>query len=54
MAKLRNPRSEFPQPSPSALYMERPASGISAPTRLRTAVEAAMAEASYIGCASMR
>lgn len=43
------PRREFPHPRPRVLYIGGPARGKSAPTRLRSSVFAAMAEAAYIG-----
>ena len=48
------PRSEFPQPRPSALYMGRPASGIRAPTMERQIALAASAEAACTVKASRR
>lgn len=54
MAKAMNARSEFPQPSPRALYMDCPARGRSAPTRERRTVFAASADAACMVYASIR
>jgi hypothetical protein len=53
-ARVRNPSRLVPHPRPIASYMDLPNSGTSAPINERTAVDAAVAEASYRGFASMK
>jgi hypothetical protein len=49
-----NPRREFPQPNPSALYMEGPTKGNRAAKRQRKTVLAAVTEAAWTVYASTR
>lgn len=44
-----NPNILFPQPNPSDLYIDGPASGNTAPKRQRSAVIPANADAAYCG-----
>lgn len=49
MRMQRKPSSVLPQPRPRVVYIGVPASGRRAPTRLRSSVLAAMADAAYMG-----
>src|ERR1039457_2502959 len=54
IASARKPRSELPQPRPSASYIDGPARGNKAPTKDRSTVFAAIAEVACIVKASIR